>query len=486
MEFMESVSLLESILIVHDHPNTAQYKTVQTASIHDTPPPEKPPNPLELLDGYLQVPNDLKLTETKPPVEQSLYLHSPFTTTAPFRKSRRTSRKQAREVLKWKAKEAKQDWKYLAQQPGWQLLSKDEKFLLMLAWPDRHFCLSYEEIADTLSLSIDAAKRQIKKWVEKKKLKKKKNYLKRHGKQTGIHKRNHYTCTKQQKKEIAKLVNLLFSDTEKTAPRKDSNKLEKYCQDKSATSNDKKVFEGSEKAYQNHLEERLAELEAEQEPLKPVISTIFELYGFKSHLATLCPHLRKKINEISLKRVVKVLKFIEKKVKNGFRLRSFWAFFRHALEKNLKCWLTKRADEYLEAIKDKSKMKGVDSQAVVEMITKIQEKTGMVASKRDLHGMLCYGAIYLKAYLKVVLFKSNLVPIRNWVGYAHFLAKKPIVELSNMYKSEEQMQSDLEAEDAVLRGVRNQRHASDWGKLIGDLEDGDRVFATGISGEIWD
>lgn len=449
--------LLESGMILHTNHPRSQRKTFLQASVPSLP--------------------HASILYTKPPKTPS---------TDFLKKSRRTSRKQERETLRWKAKKAKQNWKYLEQQPGWQMLSKDEKFLLMLAWPDRHFCLSYEEIADTLEISLDAAKRRIKKWVEKKKLKKKKNYLKRHGKQTGIHRRNHYTCTKQAKKEVAELVNSLFSDAEKTAPRKDSNKLEKFCQDKPGFSNDKEVFEGSEKEYQKHLEERLAEMEAEQETLKPAVATIFELHGFKPHLSTLCPYLKKKINKTSLKQIVKVLKFIEKKVKNGFRLRSFWAFFRHALEKKLKCWLTKRADDYKKAIQKETTMEGVDSQIVVEQIIKLQERTGTIASKKDLRGLLGFGASHLSAFLKVVSFKLNITPISNWIGYAYFLSKKSVTDLASMYKSEKRIQAEKEKEDAFLQSQRNQREACSWDRVLRDFEEGDRLVAVGESPEIWD
>jgi len=55
-----------------------------------------------------------------------------------------------------------------------------------------------------------------------------------------------------------------------------------------------------------------------------------------------------------------------------------------------------------------------------------------------------------------------------------------------MYKSEAQIQAKREAEEDLLRGARNQRIASDWDKLLGDLEDEDRALSTGTSGEIWD
>lgn len=421
---------------------------------------------------------DVSALYIKPP-------HPPSIT--PSKKSRRTSRKQAREVLKWSAKQAKQDWKYLAKQPAWQLLSKDQKFLLMLGWPDRHFCLSYEEIADALDISIDAAKRLIKKWVEKKKLRKKKNYLKRHGKQTGIHRRNHYTCTKQCKKEIAELVKMLFSEPEKTAPRKDSNKLENYSQANSALSPYKKVFEGGDEDYHKFLEERLAQLEEAEEPLKPAVATIFELHGFKSQIPSLCSWLKKEINRRPIKQIVKILKWIEAKRKKNFRIRNFWSFFVWVMKNKIpKPWMTKRADDYKKAIQKETTIEGVDSQIVVEQIIKLQERTGKVATKKDLRGLLCYGASHLSSFLKVVNFKLNRSPVRNWIGYAHFLSKKSVTQLANMYKSEKKIQAEKEKEDAFLKSQRNQREACSWDQVLRDLEEGDRLVAVGESPEMWD
>lgn len=266
----------------------------------------------------------------------------------------------------------------------------------------------------------------------------------------------------------------------------DSNKLEKYCQDKPGFSNDKEVFEGSEKEYQKHLEKRLAKMEAEQEPLKPAVATIFELHGFKSHLSTLCPRFRKKLNETPLKQTVKVLKLIEKKVKNGFRIRKFWAFFRHALEENLKCWLTKRADDYKKAIQKETTMEGIDSQIVVEQIIKLQERTGTIASREELRGLLGFGASHLSAFLKVVSFKLNITPVTNWIGYTYFLSKKSVTDLANMYKSDKRILAEKEKEDAFLQSQRNQREACSWDRVLRDFEEGDRLVAVGESPEIWD
>jgi len=430
-------------------------------------------------NGYLQV----RLTEINPPIEERVYVRAPSVTKVPFKKSRRTNRKQSKKP--WRFKNTPKAWQHLAKMPGWEKLSKDDQMKLKVGWPDRHFCLSYKEISSTFDCSKRHAKRKISQWEVEGELKVEQEYLERRGKLTKIHKRNFCVFTDQGKKHIAELVEFLHADS-KMSPRKDSNKLEKFCQDKTAFSKDKGVFEGSGKEYQKHLEKRLAKMEAEQEPIKSAIATIFELHGFKAHLSTLCPHLRKKINETPLKRLVKVLKFIEKKVKKGFRLRSFWAFFRHVLEENLKCWLTKRADDYQKAIQKETTMKGIDSQIVVEQIIKLQERTGKIASREDLRGLLGFGASHLSAFLKVVSFKLNITPISNWIGYTYFLSKKSISELASMYKSEKRIQAEKEKESAFFKSQPNQREACSWDRVLRDFEEGDRLFAVGESPEIWD
>jgi len=436
---------------------------------------------------------------------QSIYLRTPSgKTPTQSNKSRRTSRQQSKKP--WRAKKMPTDWKYLAQQPGWALLSEDEQMQLKLGWPNRHFCLSYQEISDCLGKSIYAAMRKIKKWERQEELKKKKNFLERRGKVTGIHRRNHYVFTEKRKKELEAIVKKLFEGSGQTALRKDSSVEEDFCQASRVDSTDEKIFENKEtiefdeyKDYHKFLEAKLDKLLAE-DALKPEITTIFGMSGFESQLSTLTSWLKKEINSRPVKELVANLKWHEKKRKKGYRIKDFWASFvwRMKLRKDPISWMTKRANEYQAAIsglksngtetyaKGNSLMLGIDSRAVVEQIIELQKKTGMRASKRDLHGLLCHGASHLSSFLKVVLFKSKRGAIKNWIGYAHFLAKKSLVELSNMYKSEEQIQEKREAEEALLRGAKNQRIASDWDKLLGDLEDCDRVLATGTGGEIWD
>lgn len=380
------------------------------------------------------------------------------------------------------------EWlKFAKHEQKWKALPKKDQRIVQLFWPERHCLLSYEEIARLFRVSRMQAIRIMQEMIEAGIVGKEQEFLERRGKKTGIHKRNYYVLTDFGRKILDELVREFFPGKDwKMLPRKDSTNVEIACQDESRISNDKKVFEGSEKDYHKFLEERLAQLEAEQEPVKPAVATIFDVHGFKSHFSTLCPRFAKKLKATPLKPLVKALKFIEKKVKKGFRIRSFWAFFRYVLKNKLKCWLTKRAEDYKKAIEKETTMEGIDSQIVVEQIIKIQERTGQVASEDELRGLLGFGASHLSAFLKVVNFKLNITPIKNWIGYTFFLSKKSITELANMYKSEKRIQAEKEKNDALLQSQRNQREACGWDRVLRDFEEGDRLIALGESPEIWD
>ena len=283
--------------------------------------------------------------------KQNIHLHSCLLNlTPPSQKSRRTSRQQSKKP--WRAKKLPTYWKYLAQQPGWALLSEDEQMQLMLGWPNRHFCLSYQEIADCLVMSRQAAKRKIQKWERQEELEKKKNYLERRGKVTGIHRRNHYVFSKKRKKELEVIVKKLFEGSEESEPQKDSSTEEDFCQANKDKFSSEKIFENEGKDYHKFLEAKLDQLLAEEEPLKSEITTIFGMSGFESHLSTLPSWLKKEINSRPVKELVANLKWHEKKRKKGYRIKDFWASFvwRMKLGKDPISWMTKRANEYLAAI----------------------------------------------------------------------------------------------------------------------------------------
>lgn len=122
---------------------------------------------------------------------------------------------------------------------------------------------------------------------------------------------------------------------------------------------------------------------------------------------------------------------------------------------------------------------------VVEQIIKLQERTGQLASEEELRGVLCFGASHLSAFLKVVNFKLNITPIKNWIGYVHFLSKKSMTELANVYKSEKRIQAEKEKEDAFFKSQRNQREVLSWDRVLRDFEEGDRLVAVGESPAIF-
>ena len=429
----------------------------------------------------------------EPSIQQSIYLKSPSVTKVPFRKSRRTQRKYPKKP--WRAKKLPTAWKYLAKKPTWNRLSKNDQMKLKVGWPNRYFCLSYDELAKTWNCTKRHAKRKIKQWEQEGTIEVFHEYRVRNGKLTKLSLRNYCVFTEHKgKKEIAEHVKFLGVDP-KMSPPKDSSIEEDFCQvDSQVISANKKIFEGENdlefedpEAYHSFLEARFDEFSAKGEQLKPEVATILEMSGFESEIPTLAPWLKKEINARPIKQLVANLKWHELKRKAGYRIRNFWGSFVWVMKKGIPIgWMRKRVEEYLAAINGTARIDGLDSQAVVGLIIEIQKKTGQFASKQELHGLLCYGAIHLSSYLKIVRFKLNRVSIRNWIGYVHFLANKNITQLSDMYKSEEQIQAKREADDAMLRGARNHSNVAAWDKVIADFEEEDKVIAVGESPEIWD
>ena len=423
----------------------------------------------------------------EPSIQQSIYLKSHSVTKVPFRKSRRTQRKYPKKP--WRAKKLPTAWKYLAKKTAWEKLSKDEQMKLKVGWPNRYFCLSYDELAKTWNCTKRHAKRKIKQWEQEGTIEVFHEYRVRNGKLTKLSLRNYCVFTEHKgKKEIAEHMKFLGVDP-KMSPPKDLPIGKDFCQvDSQVISTNEKSFEFEDpEAYHSFLEVRFDELLANEEQLKPEVSAILAMSGFESEIPTLAPWLKKEINTQPIKQLVANLKWHELKRKAGYRIRNFWGSFVWVMKEGIPVgWMRKRIEEYLAAINGTARVEGLDSQAVVDLIIEIQQKTGLIARKQELYGMLCYGAIHLSSYLKIVRFKLNRVPIRNWIGYVHFLAKKTITQLSDMYKSEEQIQAKCEADDAMLRGVRNHSNVAAWDKVIADFEEEDKVTAVGESPEMWD
>ncbi len=66
----------------------------------------------------------------------------------------------------WRPNRLPNKWEKLTSSPTWRKLSKLEKQLLKLGWPNRHLRLSYSEIASLLHIQRNAAIRLMKKLEE--------------------------------------------------------------------------------------------------------------------------------------------------------------------------------------------------------------------------------------------------------------------------------------------------------------------------------
>ena len=103
----------------------------------------------------------------------------------------------------WRPNRLPNKWEKLTSSPAWRKLSKLEKQLLKIGWPNRHLRLSYSEIASLLHIQRNAAIRLMQKLEEMEFITKEKNFLKKkNGDLTRIHKRNYYVFTETGKAGI--------------------------------------------------------------------------------------------------------------------------------------------------------------------------------------------------------------------------------------------------------------------------------------------
>jgi hypothetical protein len=301
----------------------------------------------------------------------------------------------------------------------------------MLGWPKRHLCYSYQEMAVGLGKSIQAVKRMIAKWERQGDIEKRKNFLKRHGKVTGIHKRNYYVFTEKRKAEIDLLISKYFKN--RTTKGLTFGKDFSQGDSSSVATSDSHVFFAPE--------------EKVGVSLNPEIATMFDMFDFAKELPSMSDELKKKVNEKPIKQIAGFLKWLKMKFKKNWKCRSFLASFRWLMNNGIpKPWLKKRSEEYLSALTGEHTMDGLDSQTVVEQILELQKKTGLEVTERDLRQLLSYGAIHLTTYLKIVDFKSNVTPIENWISYTHFLAKHSIQELAKMYQPKDPPKDETKLE----------------------------------------
>nr|VFK43193.1 MAG: hypothetical protein BECKSD772F_GA0070984_11393 [Candidatus Kentron sp. SD]VFK48808.1 MAG: hypothetical protein BECKSD772E_GA0070983_11433 [Candidatus Kentron sp. SD]VFK80624.1 MAG: hypothetical protein BECKSD772D_GA0070982_11343 [Candidatus Kentron sp. SD] len=478
---------------IHNKLFSSQDTLLRTASIHDTPSEKDAPDPIAIDHVSLHDIEELeadKVYEPNPEVLRSASIKDDldiadqveaifqaherseekrrrrqFGKANKSKQQRRRDAKKSRQKQlelskkssknKWRAKTLRMDWKYLAQQPGWKNLSRRDKEQLMIFYPARHETCSYEEIATHLGISRNSAVSRIRTWTKNEDLEKRNEYLrnrvgrgKRVGELSSIHARNHYQLTKKRKQEFEEIIKKLCSKKDEKGgfdTRKDSSKEENFCQadlsDRDLSTEEKKGFTLEGKDYHKYLEEQLLKLESKQEGISKEKATIFELYNLQTRAyQEFAPWLKKLINKLPIKLLIRLLKWIGAKLIKGYRIKHFGKFFWWLLKNKIPVpWLKKRTEDYFSAITNKTTLGGVDSDAVIEHILEMEKRTAQKITKKELHGLLTqHGVQHLRASLKFTVFRSNHLKfkLRNWVNFVYFVAKKPIIEILKMFKSD--------------------------------------------------
>jgi len=386
----------------------------------------------------------------------------------------------------WIPKDLKDDWLDLAKKPQWKTLTKDKQRRLQLFWPSRHCCLSYEEIATTLNISRKQAIRFMDKLVKLGVVKKEYKFLKRRGKTTKIHKRNYYVLTEKGRAKLDEIVAEFYpKKTSKMSPRKSHTTYGTLCQDTAPAQNDKKLFENSEE-YHAYLESKLDEL-CEKEPLKQEIRSMLELFGFGKEIPSMGDKLKKALNNLPITKVCEYISWISEKIKKKFRMKSFSALLFWVVKqgKTPISWMTKKANEFWDAIQDKFSMQGVDTSAIVDAIKHMEKQTGRKLRRKELITLLHYGTQHLLAALKLTVFKAKRLKLRDWVGFVHSVAQKSIMTMANMYKSEETLRKEREKENAEFARQKKIDEKSFWDDFLSDCDE-EPILRDSPMREIWD
>jgi hypothetical protein len=288
----------------------------------------------------------------------------------------------------WRPNKLPDKWEKLKKSPTWKKLSKLERQLLKLGWPNRHLKLSYSEIASLLHIQRNAAIRLMQKFEKIGFVTKKKNFIKKkNGSLTKIHKRNYYVFTDAGKAGIEVLLNRLFLHAQ-NEPLKDLTNVRKNMPSESL---------GSQDHFRN---KKILEMKK-----------IFKKYSFENQILRAYEGTIHILLAHSLEKVEKILKLIRRKIQKGWKLREFWGFFLKLLKKPQKTrnFFSYLAHAYLEASNGKcnSLTHGVDSRIIAESLGKLQ-KTGEMITEDKLARILHHGTQKIKTALEGICYRSYL------------------------------------------------------------------------------
>jgi len=288
----------------------------------------------------------------------------------------------------WRLNKLPNKWEKLTSSPTWRKLSKLEKQVLKLGWPNRHLKLSYSEIASLLHIQRNAAIRLMQKLEKMGFVTKEKNFIKKkNGGLTKIHKRNYYVFTDAGKAGIKILLNRLFLHVE-NEPLKNLTKVRKNKPSENFRSQD------------HFQDKKLSE-----------IKQIFKKHSFENQISRAYEGTIHTLLAHPLEKVEKILKLMKRKIQKGWKLYEFWGFFLKMLKKpqKIRSFFPHLANAYLKAVEGKgnSVTHGVDGCIIVESLGKLQ-KTGEQITESKLSRILHHGTQKVKTALEGICYRSSL------------------------------------------------------------------------------
>jgi hypothetical protein len=214
---------------------------------------------------------------------------------------------------------------------------------------------------------------------------------------------------------------------------------------------------------------------------------MLELFGFGKEIPSMGDKLKKALNNLPITKVCEYISWISEKIKKKFRMKSFSALLFWVVKqgKTPISWMTKKANEFWDAIQDKFSMQGVDTSAIVDAIKHMEKQTGRKLRRKELITLLHYGTQHLLAALKLTVFKAKRLKLRDWVGFVHSVAQKSIMTMANMYKSEETLRKEREKENAEFARQKKIDEKSFWDDFLSDCDE-EPILRDSPMREIWD
>jgi len=356
--------------------------------------------------------------------------------------------------------------------PRWKNLSKRDQRFLMMGFPKRFRRVSIKDLATEWKISKSSATETIDSYTAKGWIKKEHRFLKSHGKMTKIHTSNYYVVEKKGQKHMQRLLDFLFKDYQnpidqsnqdqktlqiffthtricntyvlKNKPRGDlptpsSSSLEERNFSVvlsrelllSSSSIFKKAFQSRPPDPKTHKTTPQNEhLNAKKRTYHPstlkgcplngekfrAIKKIFNTLNFSRQLSKAYYGTLLKLLTYSLDAIEKLLKLIRHKLSKGWKLRSFWAFFLHEIQKApckkrfAKKWFPFIAGEYRDATDGKQNklIEGQDSATIVASISKLERETQEKITEKHLEKLLHYNTQNVKTALDMICYRLSL------------------------------------------------------------------------------